>query len=337
MKATISYHFRAWGRKALPESIVVKGCRYQLERIFKHDFFAATALYQLEQGNIESGSHATAEDADGTSAVQEDADGTSAVQEDADETSAVQEDADETSAVQEDADETSAVQEGADGTSAVRVVLKLGRRSDFLGLPLRWLGLVMCRHERDNLRRLRHMSQVPHLLDKYGDTGFVYEYIEGSSLNEKPDLPDDFFNRMEELLKQIHLCRVAYIDLNKRGNILLGKDNLPYLIDFQIACYIPRLFRPLRILADGFLRILQKEDFYHLNKHKRRLSGHLMDIDQINASLQKSLWIRCHRRVGRPLTRLRRRVLYFLFRQGYLDIDDADYTNPENDPRRWGK
>jgi len=32
-------------------------------------FFAATALYQLEQGNIESGSPATEEDADGTSAV----------------------------------------------------------------------------------------------------------------------------------------------------------------------------------------------------------------------------------------------------------------------------
>ena len=296
MKATISYHFRAWGRKALPESIVVKGYRYQLKRIFKHDFFAATALYQLEQGNIAGVSSATAEDADGT--YQE---------------------------------------RNADGTSAVQVVLKLGRRSDFLGLPLRWSGRAICRHETDNLRRLRNLSQVPHLLDKYGDMGFVYEYIEGSSLDENPDLPDDFFNRLEELLKQIHLCRIAYIDLNKRGNILLGRDNLPYLIDFQIACYIPRLFRPLRILTDGFLRVLQKEDFYHLHKHKRRLSGHLIDIDQTNASLHKSLWIRGHRRVGRPLTRLRRRILYFLFRRGYLDIDDTDYSNPESDPRRWGK
>ena len=287
MKATIGYHFRAWGRKELPESIMVKDCRYQLKRIFKHDFFAATALYQFEQGNIAGEIPATAEDADGTSAVQ--------------------------------------------------VVLKLGRRGDFLGLPLRWLGRAICQHETDNLRRLREVAQIPNLLDEYGDTGFVYEYIEGSSLDENPNLPDDFFNRLEELLKQIHLCRVAYIDLNKRGNVLLGCDNLPYLIDFQISCYIPRLFRPLSILTDGILRILQKEDFYHLNKHKRRLSGHLMDIEQIYASRQKSHWIRAHRGIGRPLTRLRRKILYFLFRRGHLVNDDTDHANPESDPHRWKK
>ena len=217
------------------------------------------------------------------------------------------------------------------------VVLKLGRDSDFLGLPLRWLGRTICRHETGNLRHLQKLSQIPHLLDEYGDTGFVYEYIEGASLDENPDLPNDFFDRLEKLLKQIHLRRVAYVDMNKRGNVLLGYDNLPYLIDFQIACYIPRLFRPLRILTDGILRLLQKEDFYHLNKHKRRLSRHLMDIEQIHTSRQKSVWIRYHRNIARPLTRLRRRVLYFLFRSGHLSIDDTDHANPESNPHRWGK
>ena len=287
MKTTISHHFRAWGRKKLPENIIVKNHRYQLKRIFKHDFFAATALYQLEQKSNAGISPATVKDADGTAAVQ--------------------------------------------------VVLKLGRGSDFLGLPLRWLGRAICRHETENLRHLQKLSQIPHLLDEYGDTGFVYEYIEGWSLDENPDLPDDFFNHLEELLKQIHLCRVAYVDLNKRGNVLLGCDDLPYLIDFQIACYIPILFRPLRILTDSLLRMLQKEDFYHLNKHKRRLSRHLMDIEQIHASRQKSTWIKSHRSITRPLTRLRRRALYFLFRNGHLNLDDTDHSNPESNPCRWKK
>ena len=300
MKTTIGYHFQAWGRKKLPENIIVKNHRYQLKRIFKHDFFAATVLYQLEQKSNAGVSPATVKDADGTAAVR-------------------------------------ATIKDADGTAAVRVVLKLGRHSDFLGLPLRWLGRAICRHETGNLRHLQKLSQIPRLLDEYGDTGFVYEYIEGASLDENPDLPDDFFDRLEELLKQIHLCRVAYIDLNKRGNVLLGCDNLPYLIDFQIACYIPRLFRPLRILTDGLLRMLQKEDFYHLNKHKRRLSRHLMDIEQIHASRQKSPWIRSHRSITRPLTRLRRRVLYYLFRSGHLSLDDTDHANPESNPHRWKK
>jgi hypothetical protein len=298
MKTTIGYHFQAWGRKKLPENIIVKNNRYQLERIFKHDFFAATALYQLEQKS----------------------------------------NAGETPAITKEPPLNSrGYVEDAGGTVAVRVVLKLGRHSDFLGLPLRWLGRAICQHETDNLQRLQNLSQIPHLLDKYGDTGLVYEYIKGSSLDENPDLPDDFFNRLEKLLKQIHLRRVAYVDLNKRGNILLGCDNLPYLIDFQIACHIPELFRPLRILTDSILRILQKEDFYHLNKHKRHLSGHLMDVKQIHTSRQKSTWIKSHRKIARPLTRLRRKILYFLFHRGHLSLDDTDHANPESNPHRWKK
>ena len=319
MKTTIGYHFRAWGRKKLPENIIVKNRRYKLKRIFKHDFFAATALYQLEQKSVADAPPTIVKDADGTSAVQRSNAGASPA------------------IIKEPPLNSRGYVEDAGGTAAVRVVLKLGRHSDFLGLPLRWLGRAICRHETDTLRHLQKLSQIPRLLDEYGDTGFVYEYIEGRSLDENPDLPDDFFDRLEELLKQIHLCRVAYIDLNKRGNVLLGRDNLPHLIDFQIACYIPRLFRPLRILTDGLLRLLQKEDFYHLNKHKRRLSRHLMDIEQIHASRQKSPLIKYHRSIARPLTRLRRRVLYFLFRSGQLSLDDTDHANPESDPRRWKK
>ena len=294
----IGYHFQALGRKKLPKNIMVKNRRYQLARLFKHDFFAATALYQIEQKSNA-----------GVSPV----------------------------ITKEPSLNNKGYVKDAAETPVVRVVLKLGRSSDFLGLPLRWLGRAICRHETNNLRYLQKLSQIPHLLAKYGDTGFVYEYIEGRSLDETPDLRDDFFDRLEKLLKQIHLCRVAYVDLNKRGNVLLGRDNLPYLIDFQIACHIPILFRPLRLLADGILRLLQKEDFYHLNKHKRRLSRHLMDIEQIHASRQKSSWIRYHRSIARPLTRLRRRVLYSLFRSGHLSLDDTDHDNPESNPHRWKK
>jgi len=216
-----------------------------------------------------------------------------------------------------------------------KIVLKLARRSDFLGMPLGWLGRLITEHEISILTRLEHIQQVPRFLARCGDTGFTYEYIEGQSLDENPPLPNDFFNRLEDILRKIHACRIAYIDLNKRGNILLGHDNRPYIIDFQISYHFPSLPFPFRQISDFILKGFQREDFYHLLKHKRRYAGHLMEEEQIDASRQKSLWIRAHRKTTRPLTRLRRKILHFLFRTDRLIIDDIAAQNPESNPARW--
>jgi len=218
-----------------------------------------------------------------------------------------------------------------------KIVLKLARRSDFLGMPLGWLGRLITEHEISILTRLDHIQQVPRFLARYGDTGFTYEYIEGQSLDENPPLSDEFFDRLEEILRKIHNCRIAYIDLNKRGNILLGYDNSPYIIDFQISYYFPSLPFPLRHISNFILKGFQKEDFYHLLKHKRRYASHLMKEEQIDASRRKSRWIMAHRKATRPLTRLRRKILHFLFRTDRLILDDITAQSPESDPARWQK
>ena len=273
---TIGLQLRALGRFNLPEQIRLADRVYQRRKIFKHDFFAATALFELAHVN-------------GLSTYE----------------------------------------------YPVKIVLKIARRNDFLGLPLAWLGKMICRHEWDILKRLEDIDQVPRLLARFGDYGLVYEYIEGNSLDEKPILPDDFFDHLSNLLQQIHDRNIAYVDMNKRGNILLGTDNRPFLIDFQIACHLSHRYRPLSRWADMVLRILKKEDWYHLSKHKRRLGRRLMDPDHLIALRQISHWIKIHRFLTRPLTRLRRRVLDFLFRSGHLNMDHAETTSPESDPNRW--
>ncbi len=217
-----------------------------------------------------------------------------------------------------------------------RVVLKLGRKADFLGLPLQWLGETLCRHEIHILSKLKGISQTPKFLCPYGKIGLIYEYIEGRSLDEKPVLADDFFDKLLTLLEQIHSRNIAYIDMNKRGNILLGNDGRPYIIDFQISWSF-QSSGPFKAISQYIMNLCQNEDVYHLNKHKRRLARHLLDLQQIRESKEISGYVAAHRKLTRPLTRLRRRLLHRLYNAGRLIKDDVDSANPESNPERWAK
>ena len=165
--------------------------------------------------------------------------------------------------------------------------------------------------------------------------GFMIVF--GVSLDSRPKIPDDFFDRLEGILHAIHARKIAYLDLNKRGNILLGPDNKPYLIDFQISWYHEKTFWPFRSLLQKILRLLQQEDFYHLYKQKRRFRRDLMTEAQIRNSRQISPIIRLHRRTTRPLTLLRRRLLGWLIKKGRLITDDLSEYHSETDPTRWSK
>ena len=277
MKTSIGQQLHALGREKLPANIAINGSDYALERTFKHDFFAVTALYKLTQPS----------------------------------------------------DNSPTAPPG-------RVVLKMGRKADFIGLPLLWLGEILCRHEINILSRLKGVSQTPNFLCPFGTVGLVYEYIEGCSLDEKPVLADDFFDQLQILLQKIHSCNIAYIDMNKRGNILLGKDGRPYIIDFQISWSF-QTSGPFKAIGQYLMNLCQHEDIYHLNKHKRRLARHLLDPEQIRQSKEISGYINAHRKISRPLTRLRRRFLNSLYSAGRLIKDDVNVANPESNPKRWAK
>jgi len=282
MAGTIGYQFKAWGNCPLPRDIDWAGHNYRLQCIFKHDFFAATALYVLNSVS-------------GKSSV----------------------------------------------SVPLRIVLKLSRRTDFVGLPLCWLGRMITRHELLMLRLLQGIGGVPRLLGSLGKFGLLYEYIEGRSLDEisaQPRTlrraPDHFFDKLQQLLEQIHARHVAYVDMNKRGNILIGRDNAPYIIDFQISCRLYSSRWPWRVFARLALDLLQKEDLYHLMKHRKHFQAVSPEYFSV---YQISPLIAWHRRFARPLIKLRRRVLAFLFHKNLLINDDIDRTHPESDPSRWSR
>jgi hypothetical protein len=199
--------------------------------------------------------------------------------------------------------------------SGARVVLKAYRTARFAEAPLRWLGRWQCRREVRFYRRLAGLPCVPAFLEPFGETAYVRAYVPGHPLSAQRAVPDGFWPRLDAAMHEVHCRGVAYVDANKPENILVGDDGRPYLIDFQIAW--GGRARP-RGLGRWWLDRLQREDLYHLLKHKRRFGPHLMTPDELARVRQRSLLIRAHRVLHRPYLVVRRRLFRWLRRTGRI-------------------
>ena len=240
MRKELPHSLRALGRDRLPDAITLPTGQFRFVRLFKHDFFAATALY-----------------------------------------------------------------EGSSG----KVVLKSGRTADFLGFPCSWIGRLLTRHEAGIYRRLGDLSAAPRFLGMWGKHGFVHEYIEGHPLRKGERVPDDFFQRLGDALDAMHGRGMAYVDLEKPENVIVGDDGQPYLIDFQISWHLPRRYGGALWPARFLLKCLQQADRYHLGKLQRRTRPDQLTLEQLAATYRKPWYIGLHRWLIRPALRFRRRVL----------------------------
>ena len=192
---------------------------------------------------------------------------------------------------------------------AGRVLLKVGRQAPFLFVPLGWLGRLLAAREQAIMQCLGDLEGVPRMLGRWGRTGVVREFIEGHPLDTGGPVPDDFHARLGALVGRIHQRGLAYVDLEKCDNVLVGDDGKPYLFDFQIAWYLPRRWGgelwPLRGLRAWF----QAGDRYHLLKLRRRTRPDQMSPEDLAASYRKPWYVRLHRALTWPLQWCRRRIL----------------------------
>jgi hypothetical protein len=237
---------RALGRSCPPLTVRVQGVPHRCRRVFKHDFFAATSLYE----------------GDGL----------------------------------------------YEGDSRLAVV-KIGRRADCLGLPMAWLGRLATAHETRMYARLGSLEQIPAFLERIGPDMFAHVFVPGHTLQKGEQVGDDFFPSLAALLDEVHRRDMAYVDLEKRENILVGDDGRPYLIDFQISMHVGPGWGPLGGGARWVLRRFQQSDRYHLLKHWRRHRPDQLTDEQIAQSRRRSIWIQLHRWLTGPLARIRRRTL----------------------------
>jgi hypothetical protein len=195
-----------------------------------------------------------------------------------------------------------------------RAVLKVYRTTRFAGTPLRWLGRWQCGREVAFYQHLADLSCVPALLGRVGDTGYLRAFVAGHPLSHERPLPDGFWPRLDIAMHEVHRRGVAYVDSNKPENVLVGDDGHPYLIDFQIAWRCGP--RADHALGRWWLARLQREDLYHVLKHKRRFARESMTPTELESVRRRSLLIRAHRLINRPYRMVRRPLLRWLRRTG---------------------
>lgn len=237
--------FRSLGKNDPPSCVTIQNRSYSLAQVFKHDSWAATALYE------------------------------------------------------------------SDGK---KVICKFNRKQSIFGLPMGWLGRLLAKREAFFYSALADLPSIPrglgpvHVGEEIQSNSFAHDYVEGRPLQADDRLPESFYVELQEQLKQMHERGIAYMDLHKRENIIVGGDGRGYFVDFQVSFHSHpnRWFSPSRY----FLRFFKKADEYHLLKH--RLTNSSSQEAWHSLEQARPFWIRVHRFFAVPLRALRRRLLVLL-------------------------
>jgi len=122
-------------------------------------------------------------------------------------------------------------------------------------------------------------------------------YLEGVPLYAALELPRDFFERLEDLVCELHARGICHNDLHKEPNVLVAPDGLPQLVDFQLASVHDERGRSFRVRA--------AEDLRHVRKHQHHYERALGvagagTLGRSRPSLGALLWMR----TGKPLYNL---------------------------------
>jgi serine/threonine protein kinase len=194
------------------------------------------------------------------------------------------------------------------------VLLKVYHTDGLLGVPLGWLGRLLCRREMLFYEMLDGVAGVPQLLGQYGEAGLVREFIPGCNLREyrRGASPDErFFSGLAAILAQVHACGIAHIDLSKPENVLVTELGSPVLIDFQIALAAGTWRWPVvRQFGGVLLRYLQCIDRYHLGKLHRRARPGDFSVEQMQKARAKGVLLSLHGLLLRwPYRAVRHRVM----------------------------
>lgn len=98
----------------------------------------------------------------------------------------------------------------------------------------RLIGPVSARREARALQLLEGVTGVSRLLARPGREAVLIAHVAGPSMREVPSgtLTPAFFERLYRLIEDVHARGVAHCDLRSRGNILLGPNGQPYIVDF---------------------------------------------------------------------------------------------------------
>jgi len=199
-----------------------------------------------------------------------------------------------------------------------RIICKFGRTESVCGIPLAWFGRALAVREARFLRQLADVETIPEGLGDVSSEGrllpnaIARRYIDGEPMRVKQKVDPHIFDELHGLLQTMHKRNMAYVDLHKLENVVVGQNGRPYLIDFQFCFALSERWPGNGRLARYCLARLQEIDIYHFNKHLTRCLPETLTAEQIREKSQMPRVIRLHRLFAVPLRTARRKLLVLI-------------------------
>ncbi|MCP4286117.1 MAG: hypothetical protein GY792_16985 [Gammaproteobacteria bacterium] len=123
---------------------------------------------------------------------------------------------------------------------------KFNRVQPILFLPVKLLGKRLGSRETRAIRMMQDTEGFPHWSGTVSVDGrelpnaVAHDWIEGRPFVPSKALLDrEFFPRLWRMYRVLHERDIAHVDSSKWGNILVGEDGRPHLIDFQVHLFVP--------------------------------------------------------------------------------------------------
>ena len=152
-----------------------------------------------------------------------------------------------------------------------------------------------------SLKKLDGITGVPHLYHVYNRYCFLVESVNGiaASQMQKDTLDNDFFERMNKVLDDVHEKGVTHCDLRSAGNTLITEDHQPWLVDFVASIHQSSRWNIIgRWIFDQFV----EADYGAVLKLKKRLAPELLTKEEIDQILHPhSIAERIGRKMGRSV------------------------------------
>ena len=161
-----------------------------------------------------------------------------------------------------------------EGNQGILFKLNLGdknyliKRANKSNVFLRCFNQRTLNRELEIYKKLKGIDGIP---DCFGMTvrgELILEYIEGQSYRDKQyELAGDesFFQKLLDLILNMHNEGIAHGDLKRKDNILVNNDNEPFLIDFGTGISIDK---PKGQIKRFIFRFLKSTDLNAWIKHK---------------------------------------------------------------------
>ena len=127
------------------------------------------------------------------------------------------------------------------------------------------VGRFLLGREVRALRRLQGIAGVPGDAFRVDAFSMAARFVPGRALADTPDGPfaTEFLLALEALLRQVHARGLVHLDTRGGGNLLIGPDGRPGIIDFQAAL-------STRWMPQAMRRWLQDMDLSGIYKKWRR-------------------------------------------------------------------